>query len=320
MRKMIKKIKQGLTGIIIGTAILNSNLNAQSRIEQTISDVKLSETKSKSNYELIGTVYFDNPGKNNDKGFYHKYNEEMSEEELNFGLIPEEESWIREDYNGNIKLIPKNSLYIPEVVKNDSGEILTTIELNNLDAKIKRKLKNKSRKTSRNNEGYTYKQFGKDLKSSFPSEIIEGQEYNYFNLKTGNFVDEKTKYINIYSKDLQDFVLVPTNSLYWDTNPKTGEIRIHSEEGFYRPKLENSKVNMIYSPTSRNKTIQKQNTNIKGINKIKTRRYVVLEGDTYSSISKKLYGTTEYWDELYKDLNPETEPRKLRVGQSIKVF
>lgn len=52
----------------------------------------------------------------------------------------------------------------------------------------------------------------------------------------------------------------------------------------------------------------------------KTQSYIVVAGDTLSSISKKFYGTTENWEVIYQ-LNKEklSSPKQLKIGQTLKL-
>jgi len=333
---MKNKTKLSLAALVMTTALSTANLNAQNQkrpnLDGTINNIELSNKKTDAKYSATGTVYFDYPGTKNDVGFYHIPNEDISENELSFGLVPEKYGLILYDSENNTSIVPYKNPYIPNRIVDENGEILQAMELPGLDAKIKNKLKNKARKKSTNNWGYTYEQLDKDVKRLFPRTTVEGENFIYLNAKWGNLFTEddkgKTNYYFTKSDKLIDLVLIPEEDFSWTVNPSNGEVMVFSEDGFYRPIMDGSNVNMVTKKTkaliptkTTTKTTTTKTTTTTQTATSKTEKYIyhkVLKGETYSSMAKKYYGNENQWKEIYKK-NPETAPKMLKPGQEIKI-
>ncbi len=251
---MKNKTKLSLAALVMTTALSTANLNAQDKkrnyLDGTINNIELSNKKPEAKYKAVGTVFFDNPGTKNDVGYTHVPNEDIDENELPFGLVPEKYGFILYDSEGGSSMVPYKNPYIPNKIVNEKGEILQAMELPGLDAKIKNKLKNKARKKSTNDWGYTYEYLDKDVKRFFPRTTVEGENFIYLNAKWGNLFTEdekgnKTNYYFAKSGNLIDLVYIPEENFECAINPSTGEVMVFAEDGFYRPRMDGSNAKMV---------------------------------------------------------------------------
>jgi len=352
MKNKTKKTLGGLgTLVLAGAFALNpQNINAQrDYIEGTSQGTEYSDVKSHkiANYKLEGNVLFKEKNGKNDVAYFFKDNDDLDEGELDFLIYPADKTKIKTAFSGKTSL--EGTGYIPTQLAYENQK-MQEFELNDFDAKLKKKLIKKSRKQSENSFGYSFLIKDKDLKSIFPQITKNGKEYLYFDGSKGKYVicENDKKSFGVLNKqmlkkgEILPHILIPIENLdnvAFSINPDNGNITIISEEGFYIPTTNQEWVpsttkqvpkSVPKSKTKKTTSSNKNQTNTSTSTPADTTSqtqinaqqeeffYTIKSGDTFWNLSENLYGSGKDSNKL-ESLNPGVDPTKLKVGQKIKV-
>ena len=297
------KKKLGLAGILLGVTTLQNCSTPRQYVANTISGTEYSDFKGNESYNLEGQVLFKTGNKKLDVPYFFAKNKDWGNGELNFVLYKADESKIVSSYDGK-KTEIKGQEYIPTKL-NIKGKIATEFELENISAKIKKKLLNKKRTGSKNSFGYNFITNNKDIKEILPLIKIGNKDYLYVNGDLGRFgADENGKKEHGYLNSSLPEVFIPVNKnkVGIGVNPVTGEISIESEQGFYGLFKESEQEKLPGKTTSKPKT--------------ETFKHKIQKGEQGLIISKE-YGID--FKELQR-ANPQVKDwTKIRPGQYLNI-
>ena len=258
--KNITKKGMGLAGLILTAGLTLNAQNASKKqdlpyVTGTSQETVYSNSKNNSNYQIEGHVLFNRKYGDGETDFF-KINNDLEEGELEFTVYPSEFAKIKTSFSGKTSLDGKE--YIPTRMITNKDSIAREFELTNLSAKLSSKIKNHSRKLSKNKFGYSYLIKSKDMKEMFPQINIMGQDYLYFNGTKGAFVINnkgKNQLMGPSPEAIENGFILPEifiplkdlDKVQFGVNPETGNLTIYSEEGFYIPTLESKQVNVKYA-------------------------------------------------------------------------
>ena len=314
---MRNKLCKGLAALALaGTMTFNNCAPERQMLNNNYSASVNNLNMNKDKYKAEGVVFFDK--EKSKEGYYSAQNKDINEGELPFVLTPQNETDLIFDYNRGTDISGKE--YIPTMSTID-GKILTKFRITDpeVKAKLSKKLKEKSRITSKNSFGHTFELNEKDIKAILPEVQISGEDYAYVKAYQGNFIYETEGKTNeCYfeaNKDRLNLLLIPTNQEFKVyTNLKTGEMILETQK-IYNPVTKNiqeeigKKMGLEKSVQTPNKKTESPDEYI---------NYQVQKGDTEWSISEKFLKTGKNYIELEK-ANPGLNPKNLKEGQIIKI-